>query len=111
MIQGNFNLNAYQTAIENLISEGYVIVQLIIGGTDVMYFATLEFDPPIHGSVQTVPYGQLKGCNITEFMRVNGGQVDKRLLVNRFKEAMKTLPVIRVQFDENTNWYKWVSAE
>ena len=69
MIQCNFNLNAYQTAIENLISEGYVIVQLIIGGTDVMYFATLEFDPPIHGSVQTVPYGQLKGCKITDHLK------------------------------------------
>lgn len=111
MIQNNFDLNAYQSAVENLISEGYVIVQLIIGGVDIMYFATLEFEPPIRSNVQNVPYGQLKGCNITEFMRVNGGQTDKRLLLSRFREAMETLPVIRMEFDERTNWYKWASAE
>ena len=109
MIQNNFDLNQHQIVVENLISEGYVIIQLVVGGVDVMYFVAHEFEPPIHSSVQDVPYGQIKGCNITEFMRVNGGQTDKRLLISRFKEAIMTLPVIRVQFDERTNWYKWVS--
>lgn len=111
MIQNNFDLNAYQSVVENLISEGYVIVQLVVGGVDVMYFAVVEFEAPIHSNVNTVPYGQLKGCNITEFMRVNGGQTDKRQLIGRFREAMETLPVIRMEFDEGTRWYKWATAD
>ena len=106
----SLNLNAYQTVVEILINEGYVIVQLMVGGCDVMYFAANEFHPPIRGNSENVPFGRVIGVNITEFMKVNGGLNEQRQILGRFKETMNNQAVIRMEFDENTNWYKWASV-
>jgi hypothetical protein len=103
------NLNEFQKTIETIISEGFVIVQIITNENSVLYFSAYEFTPSFRSSVDDVQYCSLIGINITDFMNNNANQVDSRLVIERFRQVIQKNPVIRVEFF-GSRWFKWASS-
>jgi hypothetical protein len=104
------NLNNYQKAIETLIEDGFTILQIFNQDGTAFYFIVHKFEESFSSSSQSVDFNTLIGINITEFMRVNGGQLDKTNLISRFNEFVNNAKVIRCEFSKNVRWFKWGSA-
>lgn len=105
------NLNIYQKAIESIIAEGYVIVQIIPQYSEPLYFSVNTFIPSFKSSVEEIQYCSLVGVNITDFMRNNSNQIDKRMMLERFKQVVQSdnNPVIRCEFF-GAKWFKWAAV-
>ena len=101
------DFNKYQKAIETLVNNGNVIVQIINPDNSAFYFATYKFEESFTSGSQGVEFNLLEGINITDFMRVNASQINQTNLLAKFDEVLRNSPVIRCEFSKYIRWYKW----
>lgn len=95
----------FQTSIELLAREGFTILQLIHGGY-YHYFYVYQFHTAEENSVS---YHQAIGINITNFLEVNHGNVDKGQFLFRFNQHIDQSELMRVEFSKDAQWFKWAS--
>lgn len=103
------NFNRYQRAVETLISNGFVILQIINPDNSCFYFVANKFEESFSTNVESVEFNRVEGINITDFLRINGSQVDQTNLIARFQEVVTTSPIIRCEFSNKLAWFKWGS--
>lgn len=101
------DFNKYQRAIETLVSNGFIIVQILNPDGSSSYFLSNKFEESFSSDVQSVDFNRVEGINITNFMRVNGSQVDQNNLIARFNEVIERSPIIRCEFSKNVVWFKY----
>ena len=102
------DFNIYQSAIETLILEGYVILQVIQPDGNTLYFNVYSFQEGYFNTAQSIDFNTVEGCNITKFLAKNSMmcQNKEEFLIHYAKELDK-LPVVRLEFTKTALWYKW----
>lgn len=101
-MENNYN---FQSSIESLVREGYLILQIMYGST-YHYFYVYQFQTAEENAVS---YHTAVGINITNFLEVNHGNVDRAQFLSRFIQRIEKAEMIRVEFSKNATWYKWAS--
>lgn len=102
--------NLYQKAIEALIADGHTILQIFNMDGSCFYFSVLDFQESFTSPTNSVEFNSLRGINITDFMRTQGGNINILNIKSRFQEYILNAEVIRLEFCKNLNWMKWGSA-
>jgi len=104
------NNNLYQKAIESLIAEGHTILQIFNQDGSCFYFSVLDFQESFTSPTNSVEFNSLRGINITDFMRAQGGNINVLNIKSKFNEYIANAGVIRLEFSKNISWMKWGSA-
>ena len=103
------NLNAYQKIIEVLVANGYTILQIISNPYQVFYYLVHEFSPSFAGGGQEIKFNYLKGINITDFLQKNCTS-DTRNILAKMDEIMQNSIILRIEFSNKVEWYKYSVA-
>lgn len=108
MVENNFNI--YQRVIESLIEDGHTILQVFNPDNSCFYFSVFDFKESFTSPTNSVEFNSVRGINITEFLRTQGGNVNIVAMKSKFQEYIMNANVVRCEFDKNTRWMKWGSA-
>jgi hypothetical protein len=101
--------NNYYEAIEELVNQGYVILQLECGN-EYMYFAVYKWQESYFNTAQSIDFNTIEGINITKFLRTQSSLYkNARDFISRFEDELVNAPIIRCEFSKGIKWYKWGS--
>lgn len=103
------NINIFQKAIEQLVLEGYTILQIIEPSTkESLYFNVYKWTEGYFNTAQSIDFNTVEGVNITEFLTKNAAQCSNRTnFISQFNRVMEEGVLVRCEFAKNTPWYKW----
>lgn len=104
------NNNLYQKAIEALIAEGHIILQIYNQDGTCFYFSVLDFQESFTSPTNSVEFNSLRGINITDFMYTQGGNINVLNIKSKFQEYIANAEVVRLEFSKDISWMKWGSA-
>ena len=99
--------NNYQKAIESLIREGHVILQVFNNDGSCFYFSVLSFQESFVSPTNSVDFNSVTGINITDFMRTQAGNPNTIAIGARFNEFIANADVVRCEFSKDRPWMKW----
>ena len=102
--------NIYQKAIESLIEEGHTILQVFNKDGSCFYFSVLDFQESFTSPTNSVDFNTVRGINITDFMRTQGGNMNAINIKSKFLEYIQNANVVRCEFSKDVSWMKWGSA-
>lgn len=101
-------INIYQKAIEQLVLEGYTILQIQQPSGEVLYFNVWKWQESYFNTAQSIDFNTVEGINITEFLSKNAAMCNNRIdFLNRFEKEMNDGVLVRCEFTKNSIWYKW----
>jgi hypothetical protein len=101
-------VNIYQKAIEQLVLEGYTILQMIQPSGETLYFNVYRWQESYFNTAQSIDFNTVEGVNITEFLSKNAVMCSNRLeFLNHFEKEMNDGVLVRCEFTKNSIWYKW----
>jgi hypothetical protein len=106
------NINAYQKAIEVMLSLGHTILQVFpLNDTTAYYFAVHQFNPSMTTPTDDIQFNQVVGINITDFVR-NNVLVDRNSFVFKFEQLISdpNTDVVRMEFPNTVRWFKFAPA-
>jgi hypothetical protein len=104
-------INIFQKAIEQLIMEGYTILQIVIPNGDILYFNVYKWQEGYFNTAQSIDFNTVEGVNITEFITKNASQcINRTNFISLFNKVMEEGIVVRCEFTKDSTWYKWSSA-
>lgn len=103
-------LNSHQKQIENLISEGFSILQIFNGDGSAFYFVVHKFEESFQSTAQSVDFCQLVGINVTDFLNVTNNMPNRSDFIARFNEFVNSSMVVRVKFSKKVRWFHWTRA-
>lgn len=104
-------VNIYQRAIEQLVLEGYTILQIITPNGHSLFFNVYKWQEGYFNSAQSIDFNTVEGVNITEFLTKNAPQsVNRTNFIAMFNRVMEEGVVVRCEFTKGSEWYKWSSA-
>jgi len=103
--------NIYQSAIEQLVMEGFKILQIVEPATNsVMYFSVYKFQEGYFNTAQSIDFNTVEGVNITDFLRKNSSFCNNRTtFITNFNKYMEDSICIRCEFSKSILWYEWTS--
>ena len=105
-------LNIFQKAIEQLVLEGYTILQVIQPTGDVLYFNVYKWQEGYFNTAQSIDFNTVEGVNITEFLMKNANMCTNRLeFLNHFDKEMENGILVRCEFSKSSLWYKWSAPD
>lgn len=100
----------FQKAVEQLVAEGNVILQLVMPDGDNMYFAVYKWQEGYFNSAQSIDFNTVEGINITDFIHKNAAYFHNRTqFLSAFNKAMEDGVLLRCEFTKGSTWYKWSS--
>ena len=103
--------NIYQKAIEQLVLEGYTILQIVTPSGNNLFFNVYKWTEGYFNTAQSIDFNTVEGVNITEFLSRNSSQCSNRTeFLSLFNRVMDTGVVVRCEFTKGSTWYKWSSA-
>lgn len=102
--------NLYQKTIETLVNNGHTILQIFNQDGSCFYFSVLDFKESFTSSTNSVDFNSVRGINITDFMRTQGGNPNSIAAAAKFEEYILNANVVRCEFSKDTRWMKWGSA-
>ena len=102
--------NLYQKTIETLVDNGHTILQIFNQDGSCFYFSVLDFQESFTSSTNSVDFNSVRGINITDFMRTQGGNPNSIVAAAKFEEYILNANVVRCEFSKDTRWMKWGSA-
>ena len=102
--------NLYQKTIETLVDNGHTILQIFNQDGSCFYFSVLDFQESFTSSTNSVDFNSVRGINITDFMRTQGGNPNSIAAAAKFEEYILNANVVRCEFSKDTRWMKWGSA-
>lgn len=101
-------LNIYQKAIEQLVLEGYSILQIIQPSGETLYFNVYKWQESYFNTAQSIDFNTIEGINITEFLSKNAVICNNRLeFLSHFEKEMTDGVLVHCEFTKNSTWYKW----
>lgn len=101
-------INIYQKAIEQLVLEGYTILQIIQPSGETFYFNVYKWQESYFNTAQSIDFNTVEGVNITEFLSKNAAMCNNRIeFLSRFEREMMDGVLVRCEFTKNSTWYKW----
>lgn len=105
------NINAYQKAIEVLVSHGYSILQVFFNEVTAYYYAVHKFIPSAKTPTDDIQYNQAVGVNITNFIE-NNSLVGIDAFLHKFEVLMsdQNTEVVRLEFPNTIKWFKFAPA-
>jgi len=104
--------NIFQKAIEQLIMEGYTILQIVTPTGNSLYFNVYKWQEGYFNTAQSIDFNTVEGINITEFITKNASQcVNRTNFFSLFDKVMEDGIVIRCEFTKGSTWYKWSAAD
>lgn len=86
-----------------LINHAGVDVLKVVGSEEPMYFAVASFSPPIEGGIQSSPYAQVTGVEITDIL-TSGLISDSVSCINKVKDFFQNQKRVELQFCKNHHW-------
>lgn len=102
--------NLYQKTIETLVDNGHTILQIFNQDGSCFYFSVLDFQESFTSPTNSVDFNSVRGINITDFMRTQGGNPNSIAAAAKFEEYILNANVVRCEFSKDTRWMKWGSA-
>ena len=102
--------NLYQKTIETLVDNGHTILQIFNQDGSCFYFSVLDFQESFTSPTNSVDFNSVRGINITDFMRTQGGNPNYIAAAAKFEEYILNANVVRCEFSKDTRWMKWGSA-
>lgn len=100
-------LNLFQKAIEQLILEGYTILQ-IVTPNGVLYFNVYKWQEGYFNTAQSIDFNTVEGINITEFLHKNAPNCFNRAeFLSQFNRTMDEGILTHLEFTKGSEWYKW----
>ena len=102
--------NLYQKTIETLVDNGHTILQIFNQDGSCFYFSVLDFQESFTSPINSVEFNSVRGINITDFMRTQGGNPNSIAAAAKFEEYILNANVVRCEFSKDTRWMKWGSA-
>ena len=104
------NYNLFK-CIEQIVSEGWVILQVCGLNEEYMFFVVNKFEESYFNSAESVDYNLLEGINITEFLYKNVNLYRNKIeLMNNLQNYIDDNIVMRVEFSKNVKWCKYASV-
>lgn len=101
-------INIYQQAIQELILDGYTILQIIQPNGNNLYFNVYKWQEGYFNTAQSIDFNTVEGINITDFLIKNANICNNRVdFINRFNNEINNCAIIRCEFSKTTEWYKW----
>lgn len=102
--------NIFQKAIEQLVMEGNVILQVVMPDGESLYFAVYKWQEGYFNTAQSIDFNTVEGINITDFLYKNSAQYNNRTaFMSLFNKVMDESILIRCEFTKGSTWYKWSS--
>lgn len=102
--------NQFQKTIESLVDNGHVILQVFTGEEDCLYFSVMDFQESFQSPTNSVEFNSVRGINVTDFMRTQGGNPNAVAMIAKFNDFINHSNVVRCEFSRNFRWMKWGSA-
>lgn len=100
--------NDYQKAIEQLISEGYIILQVITPDGESFFFAVYMWQEGYFNTAQSIDFNTVEGINITDFLYKNSSRYANRTeFMSAFNKVIDEGIMVRCEFTKGSTWYKW----
>lgn len=103
-------INQYQGVIEELVKNGHTILQVFYADGSCLFFDVLDFQEAFTSAAVNVEFNSVRGFNITNFMRTQGGNPNVIAARSKFSEYIMTAEPIRCEFSRDIRWMKWGSA-
>jgi hypothetical protein len=104
-------INIYQKAIEQLVLDGNIILQVVMPDGNVLFFNVYKWQESYFNSAQSIDFNIVEGINITEFLTKNASQCSNRTnFFTLFNKVMEDGVVIRCEFAKKCIWFKWNPA-
>ena len=101
-------LNIHQKAIEQLVSEGYTILQIVQATGETLYFSVYKWQESYFNTAQSVDFNTVEGVNVTDFLTKNASMCNNRTeFLSRFEKEMSDGVLVRCEFSKNVTWYRW----
>lgn len=102
-------MNIFQKAIEQLVLEGHIILQIIEPSTNQsLYFSVYKWQEGYFNTAQSIDFNTVEGVNITDFLYKNAAQCQNHVnFISQFHRVIEDGVLIRCEFSKNTPWYKW----
>ena len=105
-------VNIYQKAIEQLVLEGYSILQILQPSGQPLYFNIYKWQESYFNTAQSIDFNTAEGVNITEFLHKNVAMCNNRVeFLNHFNKEMENGILVRCEFSKDSIWYKWSAPE
>lgn len=96
-----------QKAIEQLVLEGYTILQ-IITPSGVLYFSVYKWQEGYFNTAQSIDFNMCEGVNITEFLQKNAPNCFNRVeFLNKFNQVIDEGVLVHLEFTKGSEWFKW----
>ena len=104
-------LSAVQSAIETLIKEGAVILQVVQPDGNSIYFSVYRFQESYFNTAQSVDFNSVDGVNITAFLSKNSALWRNRVeFLGAYQRAIAESDVVRFDFSKDVTWYKYAMS-
>lgn len=102
-------VNIYQKAIEQLVLEGYTILQVTTPNKDeFLFFNVYKWQEGYFNTAQSIDFNTVEGVNITEFLMKNATMCSNRTnFISAFNKVMEEGVLVRCEFTKDTVWFKW----
>ena len=104
-------LSAVQSAIETLIKEGAVILQVVQPDGNSIYFLVYRFQESYFNTAQSVDFNSVDGVNITAFLSKNSALWRNRVeFLGAYQRTIAESDVVRFDFSKDVTWYKYAMS-
>ena len=104
-------LSAVQSAIETLIKEGAVILQVVQPDGNSIYFSVYRFQESYFNTAQSVDFNSVDGVNITAFLSKNAALWRNRVeFLGAYQRTIAESDVVRFEFSKDVTWYKYAMS-
>lgn len=102
--------NVYQKAIEQLVSAGHIILQVVMPDGNCLYFSVYQWQEGYFNTAQSVDFNTVEGINITDFLIKNAERYNNyTTFMASFNKVIDESSVVRCEFSKTSIWYKWSS--
>ena len=102
----------YTQAIERLVKEGYIILQIDISETKSKYYNIWKWQEGYFSSAQSVEFNTFTGINITDFLKKNSQQYNNSVnFIANFESYNSNGLVIHCEFSKKIPWIKYELAK
>lgn len=104
-------VNIYQKAIEQLVMEGYTILQVATPNKDeFLFFNVYKWQEGYFNTAQSIDFNMVEGVNITEFLTKNAAMCSNRTnFMSLFNRVMEEGVLVRCEFTKSATWFKWAA--
>lgn len=108
------SLNVFQKTIENIVAQGYSVIQifpLVYGeqSSAAYYFLVHKFIAAQRTPTDDIQYNQLIGINITDLVNSTSA-LNKDVFIHKLNEYISQADVVRLEFPNNVRWLKFGNA-